>query len=390
MKLRGNKLTAAVKLCFAAAVILALSTGFVRAVFFPKDVNEYESRMANQFPAFTAESFADSSFQDGAEDALSDQLPLSAYFKKAYNLIKVKYMQLTAFPYTDKIKDTYLKHDTINYYNNMLVYKKISMSEAAPRLDKILNKYNKLVQESNAEFFQYYIESDHDIDFESGEKSGVFEYIKAQSQIPEENISRLEINNFEEYLNRYYATDIHWNYKGSYDGYRDILHLIGCEDAALEPQEEVLFPKMWRGAKAKDIGNETISETFSAYRFDFPDMEFHIDGEQADDYGIQEACFENPETDVAYMSFYGGSSSEAIIDTGRKDRENLLIIGDSFAHAIFKLTASHFNRTYLIDPRRNDISVGELADYIRDNEIDKVLFLNYYITLADERFIIPG
>ena len=55
-----------VKLCFAAAVLLALSTGFVRAVFFPKDVNEYESRMANQFPAFTAESFADSSFQDGA------------------------------------------------------------------------------------------------------------------------------------------------------------------------------------------------------------------------------------------------------------------------------------------------------------------------------------
>ena len=66
MKSVGNKLKAIVKLCFAAAVLLALSTGFVRAVFFPKDVNEYESRMANQFPAFTAESFADSSFQDGA------------------------------------------------------------------------------------------------------------------------------------------------------------------------------------------------------------------------------------------------------------------------------------------------------------------------------------
>lgn len=82
MKLRGNKLTAAVKLCFAAAVILALSTGFVRAVFFPKDVNEYESRMANQLPAFTAGAFADSSFQNGAEDALSDQLPLSTYLKR--------------------------------------------------------------------------------------------------------------------------------------------------------------------------------------------------------------------------------------------------------------------------------------------------------------------
>ena len=94
MKLRGNKLTAAVKLCFAAAVILALSTGFVRAVFFPKDVNEYESRMANQLPAFTAGAFSDSSLQDSAEDALSDQLPLSTYLKKAYNLLSYKYQEL--------------------------------------------------------------------------------------------------------------------------------------------------------------------------------------------------------------------------------------------------------------------------------------------------------
>ena len=57
MKSEGNKLKAIVKLCFAAAVILALSTGFLRAVFFPKDVNEYESRMANQLPEFMAESF---------------------------------------------------------------------------------------------------------------------------------------------------------------------------------------------------------------------------------------------------------------------------------------------------------------------------------------------
>ena len=107
MKSEGNKLKAIVKLCFAAAVILALSTGFVRAVFFPKDVNEYESRMANQFPAFTAGGFADSSFQNGAEDALSDQLPLSTYLKKAYNLLSYKYQELCSIPITSRHEGKY-------------------------------------------------------------------------------------------------------------------------------------------------------------------------------------------------------------------------------------------------------------------------------------------
>ena len=107
MKLRGNKLPAAGKLCCAAAVILALSSGFVRAVFFPKDVNEYESRMANQFPAFTAGGFADSSFQNGAEDALSDQYPLSTYFKKAYNLLSYKYPELCPIPNTRRHEGKY-------------------------------------------------------------------------------------------------------------------------------------------------------------------------------------------------------------------------------------------------------------------------------------------
>ena len=48
---------AAVKLCFLAAVILALSSGIARALLCPKEVNSYESRMADQLPAALSESF---------------------------------------------------------------------------------------------------------------------------------------------------------------------------------------------------------------------------------------------------------------------------------------------------------------------------------------------
>lgn len=75
-----------------------------------------------------------------------------------------------------------------------------------------------------------------------------------------------------------------------------------------------------------------------------------------------------------------------IFDTGRTDRENVLVIGESYDNAILKLLASHFGRTYSVDLRyyRNYLgSDFSLSDYLRRNSITKVLLIgnvDYYIS----------
>ena len=70
----------------------------------------------------------------------------------------------------------------------------------------------------------------------------------------------------------------------------------------------------------------------------------------------------------------------------RQDRENVLVIGESYDNAILKLLASHFGRTYSVDLRyyRNYLgSDFSLSDYLRRNSITKVLLIgnvDYYIS----------
>lgn len=386
-----NKFIKIIRMCFFFAVVFVLLSGIVCAAFFPKEVNEYESRMAEQLPELDMQRFEDGVYQLDMDAALKDQFPMSSYFKKAYNILKSEFIRYTAMPIAARTPDKYFKLEFINTYNNMFVYSREDAADGMRSLASVQARYNELVNDNrDVEFFQYYVENDHDINFETGEKSGVYEYIKENSAVDEQNISRFRVDNFDDYKDNYYRTDIHWNYKGSYKGYKEIMALMRYDGELLEASDEVTFAKLWRGSKAKELGDERLKETFSAYKFEYPEMRFFIEGNEAEDFGRQTLCLEDLNSTVSYMSFYGDTCSIAEIDTDRPEEENILVIGDSFSLAIFKLVASHFNRSFLVDPRRNDMTVADYKNFLETNKIDKVLFLNYYITISDDRFIIAA
>lgn len=60
---------------------------------------------------------------------------------------------------------------------------------------------------------------------------------------------------------------------------------------------------------------------------------------------------------------------EIIYNYNRPEKENLLIISDSFSNAINEIIASHFNRTYIIDLRQN--KEFEPNEYIQKIEGEK-------------------
>lgn len=52
--------------------------------------------------------------------------------------------------------------------------------------------------------------------------------------LPDSHKGIYEINSFEEFNERFYNTDHHWNYIGSYEAYRDVLSVLGGGEP-LEP-----------------------------------------------------------------------------------------------------------------------------------------------------------
>ena len=227
---------------------------------------------------------------------------------------------------------------------------------------------------SDIEFYVYYIEKDTDINFVTGEKLGASQFIFSKLNLDDAHKSIYEINSFEEFDERFYDTDHHWNYIGSYEGYKEVLSLIS-DDEPLKPTGVFHSGLRFAGSKAMALG-KLFTDEMSIYRFNYPPMTIQVNRNESD-YGHQKELLSGELDAVSYGAVYGDDEPEVIFDTG-KDGDNILIIGESYDNAILKLIAGHFAKTYSIDLRNYEVTFGEKFDfneYVRQHDITKVLLI---------------
>ncbi len=236
----------------------------------------------------------------------------------------------------------------------------------------------------------YYVEKDHDINFETGEKTGVFERLYDKLLFDKKNMARFSVDGFEDFKERFYKTDHHWNEEGSYIGYKEVLELLKKSDKPEKYGKKVNISKTFSGSKA--VGEAAgYAEEFNAYEYDFEEMKISVYGNDAEDYGNYEKYIKGTDEAVNYAAFYGDDTGELIFETGKENEENLLIIGDSFDNAILKLLASHFNKTCSVDLRYYEPVMGEkfrFSEYVKKHEIDKVLFIGCIEYIITDDFVV--
>ncbi len=378
---------------FIIVVILYLFLSLIKSVVNPIDVISGEKRHANKYNYITLSGYIDKTVQDNIEGTLSDQLLLSSTLRKVNNYSKgyLTYSFFTKHVSDDELK--YYYYDDLAFYEkNSLVYPMIELNEVKDGIDKKILNYNKLMSDyNNVDYYFYYIERDTDIDFNSNNKNGVFEYI--DSKVNTSNVARFEIDNYKQFSKYFYKTDHHWNYKGSYEGYKEVLRLLGLKDNSLVGEEKCL-DIYWSGSKAKSsIYNKILLENFCAYEFGFDEMTILINGIK-ENYGHQEEYLNGKSSEeISYGAFYGGDDGEIIFDTGNSNKENILVIGESYDNAILKLIASHFNKTISIDLRNYVHCMDKefnFSEYINDYNIKKVLFIGNVDFYTMEEFKIKG
>lgn len=372
---------------------------FINSVFLPNELVEYENRKANTIMPFSVMSYLDGSFQESMDSGLADQMLYAEDGKIAYNNITANYLVSAVnlvFDGTGYFDTRYINFMDMNTFGrDYLVYSMRTLDSEKEFLDRRIDDINRAVKDnSNADFYLYYVGKDTDINFETGEKSGVYEYIADNVDIPSERQGEFKIDSFDEFAKYFYRTDHHWNYEGSYKGYCEIAGLLGLDDVA-KPSELVSVADGFSGSKASTSGAETVfKEEFDAYTYDYPPMKITINGVEAQDYGKQkEYIAGEAEEEISYSNFYGGDEGEIIFDTGNTDRDNVLIIGESYDNAVLKLLASGFNKTYSIDLRYYSYYMGEdfeLSKYIEENKIDKVLLIGNIDYFDSEDFMLEG
>lgn len=368
-----------VNIIFVFCIFAFLLSGLLRAVFAPDDLNEYENRYANKLIAPTVANFLDGSFQDNAEKALSDQVFFAQNMKKTYNGVNAKYNESFLKIFSGKEDRHYVNLGEVNLFGENLVYPTSKHEYIDEPLADRVNGINEMIGKyKDIDFYVYYIEKDTDINFETREKVGVYEYINENINLPGENVGCFETDNFDDFSENFYKTDHHWNATGSYKGYKEVMNLLGYKGEIIKPSESVTLKGVFQGSKTKTPKTSSYSEEFVVNRFEFPEMDIKINGADAKDYGQQENYKEGTQEDASYSLYYGDDMGEIIFDTDNKSKENILLIGESYDNAILKLVASHFNKTYSIDLRFYTAYMGKtfhLSEYLRENDIKKVLLI---------------
>lgn len=192
----------------------------------------------------------------------------------------------------------------------------------------------------------------------------------------------LRINSLEEYGQYFYTTDHHWNYRGSYAGYCQIVHmLLGEKEPVIEPVETVTFPVKFNGSLNKNSHKNDSREDFTVYRFNYPEMKIDVGGKPRDRYGNQDAYFSGRYSTASYVnhynSFYGGEVDVLHVETERADRGNLIVFSNSQSDALNLLLASHFHHTWIVDLRhyRGGSGFFPLSRMVEQWDLDQVLIL---------------
>ena len=369
--------------------VLGMSV-FVRS---EKDISVAENRELYSFQHFTMEDFLSGDFQDNFEKAISDQFLLSEQIRVSYKHVTT---HLPTFGIQDGIcHNNYLELETndgrergtFNCEDYILYLTEPLSNEKQQIVGKNIQKYNHLNKLSNV--YYYVVDDPSSFDFRTSERvNNYYDWLK-KDLVGAANLDRLKYDNYEQYKGFFYKNDHHWDYRGSYQGFLDIAKMLGVKNT-IKPIEILTNHECFYGSYARTTGNYDNCEEFSFYDFAIPDHDTLINGEKKpynhfDEYKKHDYTYE--ETTNYYAYVYGDDYAEIVFDFDQPKEDNLLIISNSYSNAVNELIAQYFNKTYVVDLRHfketfnRDFVPG---DYIKENNIDKVLVLISPTMIWDE------
>lgn len=201
--------------------------------------------------------------------------------------------------------------------------------------------------------------------------------------------SALVVNSFNDYYDKFYITDHHWNHHGSEEAYMGIVKMLRENYPDIVPIElEQLYEfedVKFFGSLANAHANRSVWDTFGVYYRSLPSHTLKRDEDIG--YGSSKTLsanlntYKNGEFSTAsgynhYTQFYRIPKKVSYGDnnTGR----NLLIIGDSYSLPLLELVAAHFDKTYVRYEDRNWNNFPEelfYDEFIAENDITDVIVI---------------
>lgn len=202
---------------------------------------------------------------------------------------------------------------------------------------------------------------------------------------------------YDEFLQNWYNTDHHWNIRGAFQAYQRIATALGFGDKLLVPTSELVFDEpIFLGSFARRGLNADYSDAIIDYVFEeFPDFSVKINGEKAPARSLahEKDYREDTWNENAYANRYAEyfHTDYASITLTNKDEDaagELLIVGDSYSNCMERFLASHYKKTYVLDPRHTSRTLDSfLASHENVKDVVFIMRSTNLLSQATRDFI---
>lgn len=363
MKNRGQGKATLFLILFAASVFLLLLPAFTGR----REISELENRTLTAFPALKAESFFSGSFQDDLEKALGDHLMGSEDVRR---LVKdgqawvLNQEHNTVYALNPALRSGYTQiADGYYTYGGDTARIVEKPKDRSAQEDSLRAFAEQISMIPDVKIYLYFIQNSRSVDFDRpGDSTELYDRICSFFRL--DGSAAFSFTDYEDYCRWFYQTDHHWNNRGSYRGYCEIVSLME-KGEPLTHGDETEFPFAFNGSYARQTRQLCADEPFRVYSFDLPKHTVTLNGKRGK-YGRLDAYLKGRyETEALtnhYANCYGGEYGEIVYDFGATGKGSLLVIASSYSNPINALIASHFDRTTVVDPRYWEDWTGEPFD----------------------------
>lgn len=192
----------------------------------------------------------------------------------------------------------------------------------------------------------------------------------------------------DEYL--YFRTDHHWTARGAYRAYEAFCASAGLNCRPLSDHEtgqlEGFVGSMYRYTQSEVLKNnpDTVEVFYptveaSGQFFSTPAMD---DGKNL---RIISTNINDPAS--KYMAFIQGDKPLIKMTTNVGNGQKILLIKESYGNAFAPFLLENYSEVYVLDPRQEGVKGMNLPQFLRDNGIQSVIFLNYMMAPSNSKYM---
>lgn len=246
-------------------------------------------------------------------------------------------------------------------------------------------------------------------DLYPGSVSGAYSRLFAES-IPDGIVSvSKRYTDIETILHEFYRTDHHFNAYGAADVYTTIYNELSKLTYIGEPVDvsdicEVPHSEMM-GSKARVSLYDGLSEPLTDINCTLPEYTVYMNGEEkARSRAAQVVTGEvrqnadASEEDTRFLSMYamyfGYDHAEILYENHESESgRTLLLVGPSYTQTFEKILASHYDKTYVVDPRYFPEEQGyefDAVSYAQKIGADDIVYFAQSRTLASDAWVVKG